>query len=70
MKDHFSRNGRLSWAFKTCRSLGIDDPAHWMEHVDPSVLDSWIAFSQYENELEAGAQSDSPQSAHEQLRKL
>ncbi len=72
MKAHFGRNNRLSWVFKICKNLGIDDPVHWMNNVDPSIVDSWIAFSQYENELEAGAYSkeDSPEAALDKLRNL
>lgn len=70
MKAHFKRNNRLAWAFKICKSLGIDDPAYWLDNVDPAILDSWIAFSQFENELEAGVKDDDPTSALEQLRKL
>lgn len=24
--------------------LGIDDPIHWFNHVDPDVIDHWIAY--------------------------
>jgi len=70
MLAHFKRNNRLAWAFKICKSLGIDDPAYWMDNIDPSILDSWIAFSQFETELEAGVKEDSPENALDKLRNL
>lgn len=70
MLAHFKINHRLAWAFKICKNLGIDDPAYWMDNTDPSILDSWIAFSQFENYLEAGAKEDSPEKALDQLRNL
>ena len=67
IKSHLSRNHRLRWAFRVCEELGIDDPAHWMNSVSPTVLDGWIAYFtlKYEEEKAAfeksqkGAQTDS-----------
>jgi len=42
--DHFSRNYRLEWVFRICKSLGIDDPCFWLDNVSPNVVDQWIAF--------------------------
>jgi hypothetical protein len=70
MKAHFKRNNRLSWAFKICKDLGIDDPVFWLNNVDPSLVDSWIAYSQYEGELESGVKEDTPENALEKLRNL
>ena len=30
--------------FTICKALGIDDPCHWMQSVDPKIVDQWIAF--------------------------
>jgi hypothetical protein len=70
MMAQFKSNHRLSWAFKVCKDLGIDDPVYWMNNTDASVLDAWIAYSQYENELESGAGEESPEKALEILKGL
>jgi hypothetical protein len=44
MKEHFKVNHRLTWVFRVCKALGIDDPVHWMNTVSPAVVDQWIAF--------------------------
>lgn len=70
MKAHLQSNHRLAWAFKICKDLGIDDPVYWMDNTDASILDSWIAYSQFENELESGAGENSPEQALEYLKGL
>lgn len=68
MQSHFEKNGRLAWAFKICRALGIDDPCHWMDTVDPLLLDRWIAYEKYEQG--ADTKDDSPMAALKQLESL
>ncbi len=70
MKAHLKSNHRLAWAFKICKDLGIDDPVYWMDNTDASILDSWIAYSQFENELESGAGEETPEKALEILKGL
>ena len=50
MQKTFGRNYRLEWAFAICLELGIDDPVHWMETVDPVILDRWIAFKSHQSD--------------------
>lgn len=70
MKAHFKRNHRLSWAFRICQELSIDDPVAWMDAVDPAVLDRWIAYTIYKQELESGGSDTSPEAALDKLRNM
>lgn len=69
MKEHFKINHRLSWVFKVCKQLGIDDPCCWMDTVDPVVVDRWIAYEIHESELKHG-DSKKQQSPAETLKAL
>jgi len=64
IKAHFARNHRFRWAFRICEELGIDDPAHWMNCVDPTVLDSWIAYFTLKYEEEKAAFEKSQKGTH------
>lgn len=70
MKVHFKTNHRLSWAFKICEQLGIDDPCAWMDAVDPVVVDRWIAYKLFESESKAGSSETSPEDALKALKAL
>ena len=70
MKAHFKVNHRLSWAFKVCEKLGIDDPCAWMDAVDPVVVDRWIAYKLYEGESKSGSTENTPEEALKVLKGL
>ncbi len=47
-KKRIRQSYRIRFAFRVCLALGIDDPIHWMNNVDRSVLDWWIAYYRVE----------------------
>ncbi len=55
LEDEFLKNHRLQWVFKICSDLSIDDPVSWMNHVDPAVIDSWIAYHLAVHRMEESA---------------
>lgn len=44
LEAEFEKNHRLKWVFRICSELGIDDPVTWMNQVESSVIDGWIAY--------------------------
>tara|TARA_Y100000361_G_scaffold153370_1_gene175000 strand:+ start:1845 stop:2054 length:210 start_codon:yes stop_codon:yes gene_type:complete len=64
----------LESVFSICEALGIDDAIHWMNNVQPIVVDWWIAYftvkAQRENEAYNGAKEDVHLSGEEASQKL
>lgn len=54
IKAELAKNHRLTSVFRICEELKIDDPVAWMNCTDSAVVDSWIAYFSYKNDLEEG----------------